>query len=145
MMKPYVYPFLPKEDLELFNKIERIIQEMPDIDLGKDENGDDVLVSCHMIAKVLATIFHVRYKEGFFVDKGHTHSWLVTKSGNIIDAYPWAMLGGPIIMKKGFMIPWLQLYREAPLPRIHNATFLKGVKRVSKIIRETMIKLGIEP
>jgi len=59
-MIPYAVSLVPAEDLELFKKIERIIQEMPDIDFGeqKYKNGKKVLVSCHMIIRALARFFH---------------------------------------------------------------------------------------
>ena len=148
MTKPYAYWGLPKEDLELFSKIERIIQEMPEVDLGVDKEGKKVLVSCHILARALANVFPIEYKHGYFVDRAHSHSWLVTKSGMIIDPCPWAMVGGPILMDTRFTIPWSQLYREAPSPKpllkLHNIDFLERVEKVTKVIKQTMAMLGIK-
>jgi len=142
--KPYAYWGLPKEDLELFSKIERIIQEMPEVDLGVDKEGKKVLVSCHILARALANVFPIEYKHGYFVDRAHSHSWLVTKSGMIIDPCPWAMVGGPILMDTRFIIPWSQLYKEVLLKPPDDIDLLKRVEKVTKVIKQTMAMLGIK-
>jgi hypothetical protein len=143
-MKPYAYWGIPKEDLELFNKIKRIVQKIPEVDLGVDEEGKKILVSCHILARALANVFPVKYKSGYFVNRAYSHSWLVTKSGIIIDPYPWAMVGGPILIDTRFITPWSQLYQEINLSPPDDIDFLERVKKVTEIIRQTMAVLKIK-
>jgi hypothetical protein len=141
-MKPYAYLTVPQEDLDLFDKIDKVIQEMPDIDLGENKKREKTILSCHMIARALARLFPVEFKDGYF-GGFNTHSWLITRNGLIIDSYPVATIGGPILIDKRFITAWNSLYREAPLPGLNNISFLKNVDKVTEVVRQTMMELGI--
>ena len=67
-MESHASVVTPLEDLALFHKIEKIVQAMPEVDLGKDEKGEKIIVSCHMITRTLARFFPVRYRDGYFGD-----------------------------------------------------------------------------
>ncbi|MBU0546712.1 hypothetical protein KJ735_00830 [Patescibacteria group bacterium] len=146
-MKPYACSVVPREDLFLFSQIEKIIQEMPDIDFGKNKKREEIFLSCHMIVRALARLFPLEIKDGFF--GSNTHSWLITKNGLIIDPYPVAVVGGPILIETRFITVWKSLYKETSLSRstlsgLNGADFLKNVDRVTKIIQQTMARLGIK-
>lgn len=134
-MTPLVLRDVSKNDLELFKKIRRTIKELPDVDL----DGETV-VSCHMVCRALAEHFPATCRDGFF-GANSTHSWLVTDKGLIIDAYPWAMVGGPVMVYTGGFSPWATLYREADLSdHFHRlgAAFDKGVASVSEAVRRAV-------
>lgn len=65
----------------------------------------DDCISCHVVAAAVQRAWpSLKLVHGRFMMHWE-HSWLVTPSGNIIDAYPIAVLGGPILidMNNG---PW---------------------------------------
>ena len=141
-MKSHASVVVPPEDLALFHKIEKIIQAMPEVDLGKDKEGKKIVVSCHMITRALARFFPVRYRDGYF-GEFNQHSWLITKNGLIIDPYPVAVVGGPILIDTRYMTPWRSLYHEGSFSRLSNPTFLRQVDKVFEVVRQTIAKLEI--
>ena len=138
-MRPYMTDLVPAEDLLLFEKIEGQIQKMPEVDLGVNKEGRKVLVSCHMVARALARIFpEVAYKDGYFGRHGQRHSWLRVKRNPklIIDPYPIALIGGPIMVHGGFITtPWDKLYIEAKLTELGGWEFRHHVKLVESAMR----------
>ena len=135
-MKPHMTDVVSQEDLFLFQKIESVVREMPEVDLGVDLQGEKVLVSCHMIARALAHLFsEVEWKDGYFARRGQRHSWLEVKRSYklIIDPYPIALIGGPIMVYAGFITtPWCGLYIEAKLANLGGLAFRKYVRLVEK-------------
>jgi len=115
---------------------------MPEVDLGKDDEGKKVIVSCHMITRALARFFPVRYRDGYF-GEFNQHSWLITKNGLIIDPYPVAVVGGPMLIDTRYMTPWRSLYHEGSFSRLSNPTFLRQVDKVFEVVRQTIAKLEI--
>ena len=138
-MKPYMASLVTEENHILFQKISQIIEALPDIDLGKDAKGRKVLVSCHMIVRGLARIFtEVERHDGYF-GKIMGHSWLTIKSDSrlIIDPYPVALIGGPIMVHSGFFtVPWNRLYIEARLPYIGGQEFRRHVGVVTRALKK---------
>jgi len=60
-----------EEYLLLFQRIERAIQELPDIELGEDTQREEVLVSCHMIVRACSRVFpEVEPHDGYFGRRG---------------------------------------------------------------------------
>lgn len=116
-MRPYVMRDVPRDDHALFTKVRRAVRRMPTVDLGKDGRGREIPVSCHMVCRALAATLGLELKDGYFGDGAATHSWLLTKGGLIIDPYPWAMVGGPVMVSLEGLSPWRTLYREADLSR----------------------------
>ena len=99
-MESYALNYLSDNDVMLFNKIRVLIDKFDDIDLGKDESGEKIILSCHIMARALARIFSLDYADGYF-QPNYEHSWLVTPRGNIIDIYPINALGGPLLYVNG--------------------------------------------
>lgn len=143
-MRLYMVSMIPGEDLLLFQRIERAVQEMPDIDLGKDKEGMPILVSCHMVARAIARIFpEVACEDGYFIKRGVRHSWLVIKRNPelLIDPYPVALVGGPIMVDRGFfMVPWGSLYIAARLSDLGDGQFRRHVTQVTQAMRVGMAK-----
>lgn len=82
---------------------------LPDPPLDIREDG---LWSCHVVSRA------IKYKwclQGWMVVDGHflssQHSWLEF-TDVILDTYPVASLGGPLLVDKSF---WGRLYRAEPL------------------------------
>jgi hypothetical protein len=148
-MKVYSLGFVSEEDLLIFKKIERIMNAMPDVDLGPDTDlvakvGEKIPVSCHMIARGLSCNLGLEYKDGYFYDMGWNHSWLVTPvSEHIIDPYPWGALGGPLLIVNDRFNPSFRLYREEFLPYLNTDTFYSQVEIVSEAIKNTIQELKI--
>jgi hypothetical protein len=94
-MRYYAEGSISKTDQEVFKRIEGSINSLPNnLDLGKDEIGSEIELSCHILARAVALIFGLRYVDGKHLDL-FEHSWVETSSGNIIDVYPVGALGGP--------------------------------------------------
>lgn len=147
-MRHYARKLVAPKELVLFEKIKKVVQEMPEAELGVDEDGKKILLSCHMIARALAKFFPVEVKDGHVQYPGLLaceHSWLLTKKGHIIDPYPVGLLGGPIlIVIKGFS-PWAPFYQEGVIPwmRQRDGHFSKNVDKVARVVCETIHSLGM--
>lgn len=133
-MTPYalIRGGIPKDDVVMFEKIGTAVRALPDV----DENGEEIILSCHILARALAQVFSLEFKDGYFYPN-FEHSWLVTPRNNIIDAYPVGMLtgsnGGPILIDGGRCSPARWLYKEkAEVTRSFLAR--KQQQAVSKII-----------
>ncbi len=127
-------------DLKLFSNIKGVMEQMPEVDLGIDESGDEVPVSCHMVTRALAKIFpgKVRSQDGDFVRRGQLHSWLVIGGGLVIDPYPIGTVGGPILVDCSFSLsPWTKLYIKRRLG-IVNKDFQRHVRLVARAMRSVL-------
>lgn len=141
-MKPYILSFVSPKDYELFLKIERVVQKMPELDLGKDEKREKISVSCHMITRALAYYFPVEYRDGYFFKKHLQHSWLVRGNYIIIDPYPVLMVGAPIMVTNRLvMSPWRFLYNEQLIPELNTLLFRKRVEKVIETMGDTIATL----
>jgi len=108
-MTPYARRFVSDEEFELFLKIRELVTKLPDLDLGLDHSGHKIDLSCHMLVRAVATIFSLEFVVGYFT-VGYQHSWVLTPNGNVIDVYPVATLGGPILMEANGFSPARNCY-----------------------------------
>lgn len=134
--QPHVISLLPKKDIELFCRIQNIMRRIPEVDLGSDEEGEQILVSCHMVTRALENIFpgEVRNQDGWFARKGYEHSWLIRGNGYpvdylVIDPYPIAVMGGPILVDTRWLTPWRRIYIK------HRLGITKRVKDFDRHVR----------
>ena len=141
-MKTLMETLVPQEYALLFQEIERVVKQMPEVDLGADEQGKKILVSCHMVARALTHIFPgVKWEDGYFVRRGQRHSWLRVEGDRtlIIDPYPIAVLGGPIMVYVGFLTtPWDKLYIKAKLSSLGGAAFRRHVDVVIQAMKSVL-------
>lgn len=86
---------------------------MSDPELGLDENGREILLSCHILARAVGKVFPVTVRDGHFAGS-FQHSWLETEHGNVVDVYPVAMIGGPIMYDGDTCSPKGVFIRPAP-------------------------------
>jgi len=135
-MIPYVETRIPTEELSIFRKIEGVVSRLPSVDLGTDEEGNKMVLSCHILARAVAKVFGLEYVDGFY-HQGFEHTWLMTKSRNIIDVYPVATVGGPIMMDMSVVFsPAHYLYKRERLGRgFGQNSFKRAVRRVTREIR----------
>lgn len=139
-MKPFVTRDVPRDAQALFMRIRRTVQRLPDVRLGPDRRGEELPVSCHMLCRALAAHYPATCRDGYFGEGAATHSWLEIAPLIYVDPYPWAMLGGPVLVYVGGLSPWRRLYREADLSHhfdrlrpafdTHVATVTDAVKQV---------------
>ena len=55
--------------------------------------------SCHVLCIAVGELFGLKVEHGYYMP-GFEHSWCVDRCGNIIDVYPWGVIGGPILIAK---------------------------------------------
>src|SRR3989344_5946553 len=112
--------YVSDEDCELLSQIGDVMRALPEIDLGRTEEGRPILVSCHMLCRAFAAVFsRLECKDGYVYLVGYSwiqHSWL-RLGKRIVDPYPVGILAfgaGPLMFETGFSLPWEHLYHEAP-------------------------------
>ncbi len=138
-MTPYATRFISEDDLALFSRIKKAVEQMNDPDLGVDEQGVKILLSCHVLARAVARIFPVQVRDGYFADS-YEHSWLETKSGHLIDLYPVATIGGPVMIDgQTPLSPSHRIYtrtsaRKISQGRFGQNSFRRSVRRVTKTL-----------
>lgn len=118
------YGVVDETDLGLIDRVHAFIRELDN--KGHPNSNGDHLWSCHALCIATQAIFR---PEGFRVVHGlfgaKNHSWLlrekivgrhgvVTTDSVILDVYPVASCGGPILVDiNGWSSPWRDLYVEA--------------------------------
>lgn len=141
-MTPYAQRFVSSEEVALFEKIKDVVTRLPDIDLGENEDKEPIILSCHILARAVAKIFNLKVVDGYFA-KYYDHSWLTGPGGHIIDTYPVATLGGPILMDNQRFSPAKTLYQKTSAKRISRGRFSKNsfrrsVRRISRALTITL-------
>lgn len=114
----------------MFRQIKWVMSAFPDCQLPS--RGE---LSCHLIARALATVFPVEFEDGYFGSRGWRHSWLVTPNEWVIDAYPVATIGGPILVDVGWNSPWKKLYLPSKLEGLDAPAFEKDRDFVIRVMR----------
>ncbi len=137
-MIPCVLDSLPKEDIALLWRIRDAVSTMEDIDLGIDEGGDAIPLSCHMLARAVAKLFPVVVEDGLFADRNH--SWVTTKNRHVIDVYPVGILGGPILAEHSIArrIYTLKSTRLLSRGRFSKPSFRRSVRRIIGALKSAM-------
>lgn len=97
-MTPFIAQYLPDEDIQIFERVRVVVNTLPDdLDLGEFEPGKPMKITCHILAEAVAKSFGLERISGYF-EPCMEHSWTLTRSSNIIDVYPVAIFGGPILV-----------------------------------------------
>ncbi|MDP4007090.1 MAG: hypothetical protein Q8P55_00645 [bacterium] len=130
---------MASEEIAFFRLIERLMHDTPEVDLGVDRQGYEILVSCHMVCRALAQLFpQLECQDGYFAREGIEHSWLTWERDFIIDACPVAMVGGPIMVDcRYFTTPWQYLYQPSKerFTCLDAPDFPKHIERVTEAMR----------
>jgi hypothetical protein len=134
-MKPYVLSRLSHEDVEIFGKIRTIVDKFPDISMGKDEHREEIPLSCHILARAIGRVLGLKYVDGHSFPC-YQHTWLVTSHRNIIDVYPVAILGGPIMLD-GNCVRYVEKFYKKKRLSIGAArnSFRRALRKAEKIVR----------
>jgi hypothetical protein len=114
-MTPVVLEMTSKRDQRVFAVVERLVNKLPDIDLGKDEIGRPVVLTCHILAIALGLVIPLcKVVHGHYL-RFYQHSWLLGPDSNVIDPYPVGILGGPIMVANDQtpLLPGLRMYFPA--------------------------------
>jgi hypothetical protein len=139
-MTPYALKYVSEEDISVFEEIRKAILGLPDIDLGVDEKGEKVILSCHILARAIAKVFSLKYVDGYFIPN-FSHSWVLSPNGHLIDIYPVAVLGGPILMvEDGGASPIRWHYKKASAKKVSRGLFSKpsfrrSVRKIESCLR----------
>lgn len=137
-MRPYAERLAHPFDKHLFEVVRLAMKELPDIRCKPSTDE----ISCHHVARALAEIFPIEFEDGHF-NKGWEHSWLSTPNGWIIDPYPVALIGGPILVDAGSRSPWRSLYVPAKLAVTETPQFRLDVALVTTLMRACAKKSGL--
>ena len=127
-------------DLDPFKKISDVLDTLPTPYLGFTPNGSHIVLSCHILARAVGAVFGLPVIDGMYA-VAYKHSWLrIPQSRNIIDVYPVAMLGGPLLIS-GISGPGRTLYVEKDIScfhrdglNFHEPAFIKAVEIMIKDI-----------
>ena len=148
-MQPYAASQINSGDQLLFDKIRICIGVLPEIDLGKDGRFQKIPISCHLLARAVADVFDVKAVDGKFLD-AHDHSWTETRSGNIIDVYPIASLGGPILWDSNAPLLTKLMYERMSEKESEeyyswslDPSFFPNVQLISNELEKISNRLGI--
>ncbi|HTX87261.1 MAG TPA: hypothetical protein VMC41_04335 [Candidatus Nanoarchaeia archaeon] len=137
-MKPHVLSRLPQDEVEIFFKIKQVVDNLPDIILGNNENGEEITLSCHLLARAVGKVFGLKYVDGHSFPR-YQHTWLITSHRNIIDVYPVATLGGPIMLDGGCVRHVEKFYKKKRLAiGATRNSFRRALRKIEKVVR-TMI------
>jgi len=143
-LKPHALKFISPFDVVLFERIREIIENLPDVDLGQKKDGEEIVLSCHMLARAIGRIFNLKVADGHAI-VGYEHSWLVTSNKNIIDVYPVATIGGPIIID-GNTLYARQIYKQSTTRKVSNGQFGKpwfknSTRKIERLLRNISASL----
>jgi hypothetical protein len=86
-------------------------------------------ITCHNICRAFSRVLGMKVETGYWL-AGFEHSWLLTQHNNIIDVYPWGVVGGPILVHK--RLRNRLIYQKAKINR--NIVDTKQIKRLAIII-----------
>lgn len=140
-MQPYAVKLVPAEDLLLLEQIQLVFGYLPEIDLGKGEDKKPILISCHTLARALSSFFPVKWVYGMYASL-YQHSWLLTDHGSVIDAYPVACVGGPILIAcEAYQLSRLYQPKVFPMDRrfsVDHRDFIRQVRLIKQAIKEVI-------
>ena len=114
-MRAYVEAIAPPVLVGFRGRLSRALARFPDdLDLGTNDDGEKIIVSCHMLARAVATIVkqpRMAVVDGLF-GTGY-HSWLLFEDyvDWLLDVYPIAVWPGPLLVSWRFSV-----WRKAYLP-----------------------------
>lgn len=139
-MTPYTSRYVPEEEILLFETISSVVKNMKDVDLGLDEQGNAILLSCHILARAISAVFGLECVDGYF-SVGYQHSWLKTKTGHVIDVYPVGIIGGPIFCVVAGLSPHRKLYSPKPTSEISGGKFesISFQRSIKEVVNEVLV------
>lgn len=140
-MTPWVSEYIPPEDRKLFLQIRTEVEALPDLKYERDEDGNQIVLSCHILCRALARIHsEVTVVDGYF-RVGLLHSWLITKKNSIIDPYVPGAIGVLILPapRREFHDVWYSMYSRTNLLEMQGVfsswSFDRAVTQTEEALR----------
>ena len=144
-MQSHVLEYLTEEDLRLYTKVCFVVEKIPNMDFGDERLARFKIknaISCHMLARAIASFLPLRVEDGIVMGAWE-HSWLVTPHGSIIDAYPPALFGAPILVDAGSASPWREFYaRTCSFLHCREPDFLAKTESVKTEVAKALKRAG---
>lgn len=133
-MRVYTESRLAVPDVVLFRLMERVLNTL-----------EDDPISCHALARAMASVFsdyNVIYIDGYVkADVARfNHTWLITENNNLIDVYPVAVVGGPLLIA-GENGPWQRIYLRTRDGWWDDEVNAKDVRQLAMILRRIRAEL----
>lgn len=141
-MTPWVSEYVPKQDVNIFRQIRSEVEALPDLHYERDEGGNQILLSCHILCRALARIHpaEVSVVDGYF-RVGLSHSWLITRNNSIIDPYVPGAIGVLILPapRREYHDVWYSMYTKSNLMEMHEVfsswSFDRAVTQTEEALR----------
>ena len=142
-MRPYSYDLVHPYDRSIFDKICLTTKKLPEdeteLGLGENDEKEPVILSCHILSRAISRVFSLKFKDGYFCFHWE-HSWVISPHSHIIDVYPVATLGGPVMILYDLGTPHKILYQPLPTEsiygdRFNRPWFTEAVDIVEKFLR----------
>ena len=128
------HEFVSKEEIALLARVRNMVEKLPNFNFA---------VSCHMLSRAIAPLTGLKVKTGWFFTAGWNHSWLETSQGNIIDVYPWAQIGGPVLLCTKYFSPWKKIFLSVPAETMYEDPDVIGDPKKIERIRKTLEEMGL--
>lgn len=143
-METYADRNIEPEDIKVFHQIKKVVENLVVPNLGYDEGGRKIELSCHMLAEVISEFFGLKCLNGYYM-RGWNHSWLVTRNRNIIDVYPIGVVGGPILVAHQLIHKGGPIYIEDNQLDFgqNKPLYKKSVELVRIAVYESIVATGL--
>lgn len=136
-----------EDSLQQFLKIRRAVLDLPELDLGQDSDGNEVIVSCHMLARAVSRCFSLAFVDGLFVNT-QPHSWIVDRRENVFDIYPVGMISdgspniAPIFVFRNVAqkVYTKDIPDAFPKPDLSAEWFQESVDKITHLLREANVQ-----
>lgn len=136
-MIPQAAMRISQADQDIFASIRRAVIQLPD-DL-QDEDGQVINLTCHNLAMAVGYAFRLRWQHGYYASPAYPHSWVILNK-HVVDVYPVAMLGGPVLLDgESFIVQ--HLYMPQPTIAVsqkhfHNPVFRRHVATIHHSLKQ---------
>lgn len=138
-MKGYAHMRAPGVAVELLDRAQRFVACFPDTMPWVPTQW----ISCHAVASVLAPYLPgTRVAHGVFSVLNHgvdyDHSWLVfdAHADWVLDPYPIAEVGGPVLRHVSPAAPWALAYRERVLHHLDWAVIVSEMAVLQEALKQ---------
>jgi hypothetical protein len=65
------------------------------------------IITSHSICRAFGKFLDIKVESGYYLNK-YEHSWLISQFGNIIDVYPYNVVGGPILVYRNMRLNYIK-------------------------------------
>ncbi len=123
-MRAYVETIAPPVLVCFRGRLSRALSRFPDdLDLGTYDGGEKIIVSCHMLARAVATVVkepRAVLQDGCFGICDHSWLMFLEYPGWVVDVYPVAVASGPLLVDQRFSV-WRKSYLTERQPQFRES------------------------